>query len=58
MLEKVWMQAADMSYPRRTPRCLIVCGPVMKLMLGKALTVAEAGGCDLTKKACDLLGFS
>ena len=30
----------------------------MKLMLGKASTVAEASGCDWTKKACDLLAFN
>ena len=30
----------------------------MKLMLGKASTVAEASGCDWTKKACNLLAFN
>ena len=47
-----------MSYPRQTPKCLTVCWLVMKLMLGKVSTVAEASGCDWTKKACDLLAFN
>ena len=33
-----------MLYPKRTPKCLTVCCPVMKLMPGIALTVAELSG--------------
>ena len=47
-----------MSYPKRTPRCLMVCWPVMKLMLGRAATEAEARGCNLTRKPRDLLTLS